>query len=256
MDARSFQHHAAAVAELTDALLAERAADKAARALGAKADSSRQNCPEAFVSSSADPSSAGPPDRAPSTSPGTSSCGHTEAAQSSTLMSHHITSTHEKARDAEVNQQSTSSLEGNNSDPAASSSAPILTGRNLPSLPPSAERSAGSLGRSRGLYYCTVCSVSTTSAVHLQTHYMGSKHQRRLAQSQGSNSDEAGPHYCPICAINATSAVHLQLHLSGRAHQRKAKLAAETSAEAGGSQQATAALDLGTDPGKALQVAC
>lgn len=85
----------------------------------------------------------------------------------------------------------------------------------------------GSLGGVRGPHYCTICSVSTTSAVHLQTHYMGSKHQRRLAQARSCRDKELSPHYCDVCGISATSEVHLQLHLNGRAHQRKAKLAME-----------------------------
>jgi len=78
---------------------------------------------------------------------------------------------------------------------------------------------------------------------------MGSKHQRRLAQTHNSTDRDLSPHYCGVCAISATSAVHLQLHLNGRAHQRKAKLASETEADYPGSRHSPAALAQHADAG-------
>lgn len=247
MDARTCQQHAARVAELTDTLLAERAADKAASAhdatsagaLGAKSDSTGRH-PDSGSAGSATPSTASPSDRC-SSSPG-KSCG--PAVPAAPAGGTQMLLPAEKAEHR--NTQAASVVrEGDESNPsgllrdraaAASSSACASDGGKTTNFLPSGD-AAGVLC---GPYYCTVCNVSTTSAVHLQTHYMGSKHQRRLAQSQDRR--DPSPHYCPICAISATSAVHLQLHLNGRAHQRKAKLAAQ--AETRGSKYPTAALGI------------
>ena len=242
MDARTFQQHAARVAELTDTLLAERAADKAdsalgaksAGALGAKTDStSRQSdSGAAALFDFATPRTASPGGRC-STSPGKSHGPAAPAGGTQKLFTPGKAGTRrdsEAAPDSREHDESCPPAVPTDRAAAASSS----DAGQATSFSPSGD-AAGVLC---GPYYCTVCNVSTTSAVHLQTHYMGSKHQRRLAQSQ-DNRDHS-PHYCPICAISATSAVHLQLHLNGRAHQRKAKLAAQ--AEAGGSQYTTAGL--------------
>ena len=79
---------------------------------------------------------------------------------------------------------------------------------------------------------------------------MGSKHQRRLAQTHNSTDRDLSPHYCSVCAVSATSAVHLQLHLNGRAHQRKAKLALESEADFPGSRHSPAALAQHGDVGR------
>ena len=132
---------------------------------------------------------------------------------------------------------------------SASPSAPTPAGARVGPIHPTAEGIAGSVSVSvmRGPHYCTVCNVSTTSAVHLQTHYMGSKHQRRLAQTHTGADRDPSPHYCAVCGISATSAVHLQLHLSGRPHQRKAKLASEAVSE--GRHNSPAALTQHIDSG-------
>lgn len=220
-------------------MLAERAADKAACALAAKPDStSHKLASEAAVSPDlATPSTASPNGRL-STSPGHPHEPAAPAGGAQTLFPPEKTGNRFDSEAAPV------SAEGDESRPpalprdcaaaaASSTTSASIGGKatgfppNGAGFPPSGDDDAGVL---RGLHYCTVCNVSTTSAVHLQTHYMGSKHQRRVAQSQDRR--QHSPHYCPICAISATSAVHLQLHLNGRAHQRKAKLAAE--AQAGG----------------------
>ena len=247
MDARTFQQHAARVAELTDTLLAERAADKAVSALGAETDStSRQPDPgTAALFDSATPSTASPGGRC-STPPGKlhgSAVPAAPAGATQTLVTPGKAGTRRDSEAAPVSREGDEScppaLPTDRDATASSSDAAKVT-----SFSPGGD-AAGVLC---GPYYCTVCNVSTTSSVHLQTHYMGSKHQRRLAQSQDSR--DHSPHYCPICAISATSAVHLQLHLNGRAHQRKAKLAAQ--AEAGGSQYTTAALAEGNNTGGLL----
>ena len=247
MDARSFQHHAARVAELTDALLAERAADKAAGALGAK----DRNSEAAAVSGSATPSTASSPDRTASLSP---SKAHGPAGHAAPTVNSQVLFTPERAGNGHNSEALFVSRDGHHlcsqasnrdSAAAASSSTSASAGGKATSFLPSDEALLPA-GVSRGPYYCTVCNVATTSAVHLQTHYMGSKHQRRLAQNQDSR--EHNPHYCPICAISATSAVHLQLHLNGRAHQRKAKLASQ----AEGSQDTPAAPAESSTPGGTL----
>ena len=258
MDARSFQQHAARVAELTDTLLAERAADKAACALGAKPDSTSHKLDsEAAVSSNSATSSTASPSGRLSTSPGIP---HEPAVPAATAGGAQTLFPPEETGSRYDSEDALASAEGDESCPpalprdcaAASPASASIGGKAtsfLPSgagFPPSGSDDAGVL---RGPHYCTVCNVSTTSAVHLQTHYMGSKHQRRLAQSQDRR--QHSPHYCPICAISATSAVHLQLHLNGRAHQRKAKLAGQ--AQAGGTQRTTAALSA-RDLGGLLQV--
>lgn len=134
---------------------------------------------------------------------------------------------------------------------SAASTASTSAGPRPGHPPPATECLAGSLGGNRGSHYCTICNVSTTSAVHLQTHYMGSKHQRRLAQTHNSTDRDLSPHYCNVCAISATSAVHLQLHLNGRAHQRKAKLASESEADYPGTRHSPAALAQHADAGEA-----
>ena len=256
MDARSFQHHAARVAELTDTLLAERAADKAARDLATKADPSQT---PVSTASSSSPGHA----VALSNSPGMSHGPAASAACDSSLG--HQTRPSPETAGASAQSASTTreedqsylpALTSNRVLSASASSCPSVDGYPA-SFPPSAEGLAGNLGGSRGPYYCTVCNVSTTSAVHLQTHYMGSKHQRRLAQTQGVQDSKPSQHYCPICAISATSAVHLQLHLNGRAHQRKAKLASEGSAvkgdgggDGGGGEHAPAALAQSSEAGE------
>ena len=83
---------------------------------------------------------------------------------------------------------------------------------------------------------------------------MGSKHQRRLAQTHNSTDRDLSPHYCSVCAISATSAVHLQLHLNGRAHQRKAKLASESEADYPGRRHSPAALAQHGDAGQAYSL--
>lgn len=132
---------------------------------------------------------------------------------------------------------------------SASPSAPTPAGARVGPTHSTAEGAAGSVSVSgvRGPHYCTVCNVSTTSAVHLQTHYMGSKHQRRLAQTHTGTDRDPSPHHCAVCGISATSAVHLQLHLSGRPHQRKAKLASEAVSE--GRHHSPAALTQHIDSG-------
>lgn len=243
MDARTFQQHAARVAELTDTLLSERAANKAASALGAKPDSADLHPDSAAaMSGSATPSTASPNGIAVTTQDNP----NRPAAPPVTT---HMRFTPERAGTAHSGEAPSESREGHQSwlpastrdgaMPAASSTSTSATGGKATSFPPGGEACPlHPAGAACGPYYCTVCSVSATSAVHLQTHYMGSKHQRRLAQSQDSR--EHSPHYCSVCGISATSAVHLQLHLNGRAHQRKAKLASQ--AEAGGSGHAPAAL--------------
>lgn len=235
MDARSFQQHAARVAELTDTLLAQRTANKAAAALGVKPDSPGHHPASetaAALSGSATPGTASPngtagttPDRSNAAVP---------------AVSPQMLFTPEKAGTGGSGEAPSATREGHHSCPAAVSAAsmtPASAGGRGATSPLNSE----ALLQARvvpGPYYCTVCNVSATSAVHLQTHYMGSKHQRRLAQSDDSR--EHSPHYCSVCGISATSAVHLQLHLNGRAHQRKAKLAAQ--AEAGAREHAPAAL--------------
>lgn len=244
MDARSFQQHAARVAELTDTLLAERTANKALSALGAKPDSADlhpDSDSAAAVSGSATPATASPNGTA-ATTPDQSNGPAAPAVTTQVLF------TPERAGIAHSGEVPPESREGNQSClpastrdgavPAASSTSTSAAGGKATGFPPSSEAPLLPAGVARGPYYCTVCSVSATSAAHLQTHYMGSKHQRRLAQSQDSR--EHSPHYCSVCGISATSAVHLQLHLNGRAHQRKAKLASQ--AGAGGSGHAPAAL--------------
>ena len=244
MDARTCQQHAARVAELADTLLAERAADKAASAhdaisagaLGAESDSTGRH-PDSGSAGSATPSTASPSDRC-SSSPG-KSCGPAAPAGGTQMLLPAEKAEHRDTQAASVVRDTDESHPSGllrDRAAAASSSACASAGGKITNFPPSGD-AAGVLC---GPYYCTVCNVSTTSAVHLQTHYMGSKHQRRLAQSQDSR--DPSPHYCPICAISATSAVHLQLHLNGRAHQRKAKLAAQ--AETRGSKYPTAALGI------------
>ena len=257
MDARTFQQHAAKVAELTDTLLAERAADKAASAfgaksvetLGAKTDSTNRQ-PDSRAAALTDSATASPRGRC-STSPGKSHGPVPAAPAGGTQM----LITPGKAGARQGSEAAPVSREDDESYPpalprdhavAASSSASASSGGKPTSCPPGGDAAGGLCGP----YYCTVCNVSTTSAVHLQTHFMGSKHQRRLAQSQDSR--EHSPYYCHICAISATSAVHLQLHLSGRAHQRKAKLAAQ--AEAGGIQYSTAARAAGNNTGGLLRM--
>ena len=255
MDARTFQQHAARVAELTDTLLAERAADKAASALGAKSvgalgaktdSTSCQPDSGAALSDSATPSTSSHSGRC-STSPGKS---HGPTVPAAPAGGTQMLFNPGKAGTRCDGEAAPVSREGDESYPpsfprdraaTASTSASASAGGKPTGFSPSGDAAGGLCGP----YYCTVCNVSTTSAVHLQTHFMGSKHQRRLAQSQDSR--DHSPHYCAVCAISATSAVHLQLHLNGRAHQRKAKLAAQ--AEAGGSQYTTAALAEGHNTG-------
>lgn len=209
MDARSFHQHSARVAEMTDALLAERAAAKAAQADSANS--------------------------AAKSSPASGSIHSTETSPIKTLSP----ATADQAQHLQQPLlQGSAAGKQHSMSPAQQDreqlqdSAPML----MPDSESAQHSSSGSLVGSdtgaaqhgvRGAHYCSVCNVSTTSALHLQTHYMGAKHQRRLAQVQDEAMDQHHPLHCATCGITATSDVHLQLHLNGRAHQKKARLAAE-----------------------------
>lgn len=276
MDARSFQQHAARVAELTDALLAERAANKPPHTLTAKSaahpPASAAPAAAAAAAQAAAPAtsaSLATPQATPSSSSDRQSGAGQAEAHHSALVAHQ-TGMFESANGSDVaqdeqhgGQPSEGHLSGDR-EHAGDLGQPALTTDNAQSAastastsagprpghpPPATECLAGSLGGNRGSHYCTICNVSTTSAVHLQTHYMGSKHQRRLAQTHNSTDRDLSPHYCNVCAISATSAVHLQLHLNGRAHQRKAKLASESEADYPCTRHSPAALAQHADAG-------
>ena len=247
MDARSFQQHAARVAEMTDALLAERAAAKAASSPTTNANTNTQTDIHSADTDAAVSSSDQTPHSTDTAPPNHGQTLHPSALhrtsvsdQSGVQLSADGDGANHQHLGNDAAQQSASaqSYSAHASAPSNALSATLpasaaaagpAAGHTVPAT--SAESLAGCFGGPRGPHYCTICNVSTTSAVHLQTHYMGSKHQRRLAQAQSGADQELGPHYCSICGISATSDVHLQLHLNGRAHQRKAKLASEGSPE-------------------------
>ena len=281
MDARTFQQHAARVAELTDTLLAERAANKAARTLNLQGTASDAHTSPASASTSTLTN----PQATPSPSPDKALCGDEFQSHHSPLQRASVTDRtgqgladavdDEEQQDgkgseltqsaykgyvAGLGQSGHASLSRDNVHPASATAGGGRTGQGV--LPctdssagslgqglPAGEGLAGSLGGSRGSHYCTICNVSTTSAVHLQTHYMGSKHQRRLAQAHNGRDRDNSPHYCDVCGISATSAVHLQLHLNGRAHQRKAKLASESNGDYHADHRSPAALAHTADSG-------
>lgn len=196
MDARSFQQHSARVAEMTDVLLAERAAAKALTAEAAqpaKKSSSSSDSPSSQTSPSQSPARLEQAeDNHPSLLPGMQH--GSSSPQQDHDLAESLTTGYEPA-------QPTVGSPGL----AADSASNVL----------------------RGAHYCSTCNVSTTSALHLQTHYMGAKHQRRIAQTQDEDAAQHNPLHCSACGITATSEVHLQLHLHGRAHQRKGRLACE-----------------------------
>ena len=102
MDARSFQQHAARVAELTDALLAERAANKPPHTLTAK---SAAHPPASAAPAAAPATSASlkTPQATPSSSPdGQSGTGQTEAHHSALVA--HQTGMFESANGSDVAQ--------------------------------------------------------------------------------------------------------------------------------------------------------
>lgn len=263
MDARSFQQHAARVAEMTDALLAERAAAKAGSSPTTNANTNPQTdrrSPETDAVSSSD-QTPHPPDATPSATPSQGQTLYSSALQRASVSGQSGMQTSADTDDAQHQHivtdgaQQSASKQGFSAHvsapsalsaalpastvaagPAAGHAFPAssATGHAFPAT--AADSLAGCFGGPWGPHYCTICNVSTTSAVHLQTHYMGSKHQRRLAQAQTGVDQEPGPHYCAICGISATSDVHMQLHLNGRAHQRKAKLVSEGSPEGYGGQ--------------------
>lgn len=273
MDARTFQQHSARVAELTDALLADRAANKAAQTLNAESDT-QSPASDALPSSDASPNLASP-QSTPSVSPDKAPAGDQNGSHQSALpgaLRSQQAGSHSGRETAAEQQRTHASLHASpdqgyadqaglpaltrDSVLSASSSTSASAGQGrISQALPATDGLAGSLGGSRGSHYCTICNVSTTSAVHLQTHYMGSKHQRRLAQVQNSADRDSSPHYCAVCGISATSAVHLQLHLNGRAHQRKAKLASEAGPDLQGSHHSPAALVHNPDPGTAQRKA-
>ena len=269
MDARSFQQHAARVAELTDALLAERADPKPS--LEPQADRLNSPAPED------PPCSDVPCDLPPSRASGPPSPSQTPEAAGHVLRNHSAVHSaraasdernsvhpgrvpHAQQQDDTAQTSHTSAGKSYTTLPDSgltqgallSASASAAPGRPSPALPAAGPGSLGSSGGGRGPHYCTMCKVSTTSAVHLQTHYMGSKHQRRLAQTHnGTDSGVHGPHHCSVCGISATSAVHLQLHLTGRAHHRKLKLAAEPGSDSQGTRPSPASLVPNTQTGTA-----
>lgn len=205
MDARTFQQHSARVAELTDVLLAERAAAKAAAQSPAK-----------LIPASASPTTAAArQDHSQQPRPNYSEA-HTPVGKDSSTQESAVL----PSRGLSPGAPAESAQSAYTPSPSAASSQAVTP---LHGVSPD-----GSSSGVAGTHHCTICNISTTSAVHLQTHYMGSKHQRRLAQAQEGAQDEVDPHYCAVCGITATSNVHLQLHLNGRAHQRKARLASET----------------------------
>ena len=206
MDARSFQQHSVRVAEMTDALLAERAAAKASK------DSS-VGSPAKSQSASEFQSTQPTPDKPASSPDQTEQLRYPESAERAS---------HDTSQSQQSHQQSQHSAQSRVTEDSEAAQ-PLGLG-------PSAEQSSeGTSQGARGLHFCSVCNVSTTSAVHLQTHYMGSKHQKRLAQAQHEAEDQHNPLHCSTCGITATSDVHFQLHLNGRAHQRKVRLASEDS---------------------------
>ena len=283
MDARTFQQHAARVAELTDTLLAERAANKAARTLNLQGTASDAHTSPASASTSTLTNPQATP--SPSPSPDKVLCGDEFQSHHSPLQRASVTDRtgqgvadavgDEEQQDGTGSELTQSAYKGHiaglgqsghaslSRDGVHPTSATAGGGRTeqgvLPGIDslagslgqglPAGEGLAGSLGGSRGSHYCTICNVSTTSAVHLQTHYMGSKHQRRLAQAHNGRDRDNSPHYCDVCGISATSAVHLQLHLNGRAHQRKAKLASESSGDYHADHPSPAALAHTADSG-------
>ena len=53
----------------------------------------------------------------------------------------------------------------------------------------------------RPQHYCSVCNVTATSAVHLKTHFMGSKHQRRMSVLQSGHPQPRPQHYCEASCL-------------------------------------------------------
>jgi hypothetical protein len=102
MDARSFQQHAARVAELTDALLAERAANKPPHTLTAKS-AAHPPASGALSAASVTPSSHASPQATPSSSPDRQSgTGQAEAHHSASVAPQ--TGTFESANGSDVAQ--------------------------------------------------------------------------------------------------------------------------------------------------------
>ena len=56
--------------------------------------------------------------------------------------------------------------------------------------------SPGLVTSQRPQHYCSICNVTATSAVHLKTHFMGSKHQRRVSVLQSGHPQPRPQHYC------------------------------------------------------------
>ncbi|KAK9789372.1 hypothetical protein WJX73_008406 [Symbiochloris irregularis] len=81
------------------------------------------------------------------------------------------------------------------------------------------------------VHHCPVCSITTTSAAHLEAHMAGRKHRRRAEVAEGRVLRRS-PHVCRLCDISTTSADHMALHVAGRAHQRR--LRAEAAGGPGG----------------------
>lgn len=206
MDARSFQQHSVRVAEMTDALLAERAAAKAAKDSSAESPAKSHSASDSHSSQPSPDKPALFPDQTEQLPP-----------PESGARKPHDTSPPQQSH--EQSQDSAQSRVTENSEAAQPSGLALSAGQSAEGLSQGA----------RGSHYCSICNVSTTSAVHLQTHKMGSKHQKRLAQTEHEAEDQHNPLHCTTCGITATSDVHLQLHLNGRAHQRRARLASEGS---------------------------
>lgn len=88
--------------------------------------------------------------------------------------------------------------------------------------------SAGDDGQ---VFCCQMCDVTTSSLSHLEAHFQGKRHQRRLGNG-GRNSDggscsgSRNLQSCPLCCVTTTSAEHMELHLAGKAHQRKLRILA------------------------------
>lgn len=103
MDARSFQQHAARVAELTDALLAERAANKPPHTLTAKSAAHSAAPAAALAAAPATSASHASPQATPSSSPDRQSgAGQAEAHHSASVA--HQAGTFESANGSDVDQ--------------------------------------------------------------------------------------------------------------------------------------------------------
>eukprot|EP00873_Tetraselmis_striata_P045965 jgi/Tetstr1/466229/TSEL_010786.t1 len=87
------------------------------------------------------------------------------------------------------------------------------------------------------LYKCNLCDITATSLDHLEAHYRGVKHQKRLAlvamKSGGeanaimADTDDGKPicpgaaFHCTVCEITCSSLENLQTHCKGRKHMRR-----------------------------------